>query len=83
MLKNTENPEVSAARRRLTDSPRTLCRKVSRVAADVNSQAGRDLMTVAIGHQNTWSLADWNAVLDKLDDCDLTVQEWLGAPCLK
>ena len=78
------NQELSAelvdARDLLLSDPKTLKRKVRNVAA------GRDkdprtvaLYSLAAGHRFNWTPADWQCVLDRLDDCDLTVREWLNA----
>jgi hypothetical protein len=35
------------------------------------------LYTLAAGHRFRWTPEDWAAVLNKLDDCELTVRAWL------
>ncbi len=35
------------------------------------------LFDVASGGRSTWTLADWEAMLDELDACQLTVGAWL------
>ena len=71
--------ELKQARAVLQDNPRVLRSKVKTVAA----RGDRDghaiaLYTLAAGHRFNWTPDDWAAVLNKLDDCDLTVGEWLG-----
>lgn len=71
--------ELKQARAVLEDSPRVLKLKVKRVAA----RGDRDgyalaLYTLAAGHRFNWTPEDWTAVLNKLDECDLTVGEWLN-----
>ena len=70
--------ELREARELLLSDPKTLKRKVRNVAA------GRDddprtlaLFTLAAGRRFNWTPDDWNIVLDKLDDCNLTVAQWL------
>lgn len=74
----TLDDELKAARELLENTPRILKRKVSVIAA----RGDRDpyalaLYTLAAGHKFNWTPEDWAAVLNKLDDSDLTVGEWL------
>jgi len=71
--------ELQAARDLLLADPKTLKRKVRNVAG------GRDkdprtvaLYSLAAGHRFNWTPDDWQCVLDKLDECELTVGEWLN-----
>jgi hypothetical protein len=76
--KNARSADLHSARARLLDDDRVLKRKVRCVAAagdtDPNALA---LYTLAAGHRFRWTPEDWAAVLNKLDDCELTVKEWL------
>ena len=58
--------------------PAVMRRMVRRVAAlgDKNQYA-LALYTLASGHRFSWTTEDWAAVLNKLDDCDVTVEVWL------
>ncbi len=70
--------ELRDARQLLLDDDRVLKRKVRRVAAaGDNDPRAMALYTLAAGHRFNWSPEDWAAVLNKLDSCELTVQEWL------
>lgn len=70
--------DLAQARDVLLDSPRTLKRKVCVVAAlgDRNGYA-LALYTLAAGHRFEWTPEDWTAVLEKLDNCDMTIKDWL------
>ena len=70
--------ELKQARAVLLDNPKILKRKVRRVSAlgDTNGYA-LALYTLAAGHKFNWTPEDWAAVLERLDNCDLTVGEWL------
>lgn len=79
-LANSIDHELRNARELLLDNERVLKRKVRRVAAEGdNSPNAMALYTLAAGHRFNWSTADWQAVLDKLDNCELTVGEWLSS----
>lgn len=71
---------VTDARALLLDNPKVLRRKVCNVAAagdtDENAMA---LYTLAAGHKFSWTPEDWRAVLRKLDECEVTVEDWLSA----
>ena len=72
---------LTEARELLENDPKVLRRKVRRVAAaGDNDPRALALYTLAAGHRFNWTPEDWAAVLNKLDDCDLTVAEWLAAP---
>ena len=72
---------LTEARELLENDPKVLRRKVRRVAAaGDNDPRALALYTLAAGHRFNWTPEDWSAVLDRLDDCDLTVGEWLAAP---
>ena len=77
-LKQEIDADLKQARDHLLANPRVLRRKVRRVAAagDHNDDA-MALYTLAAGHRFNWTGEDWAAVLNKLDTCELTVQEWL------
>ena len=77
-LDKSLDAELAQARDVLLDNPRVLRSKVRTVAAkgDRNGHA-LALYTLAAGHRFNWSPEDWQAVLDKLDSCELTVGEWL------
>ena len=70
---------LAEARQALLENPRVLRRKVRCVAAagDMDENA-LHLYTLAAGHKFQWTEADWAAVLNKLDSCELTVGEWLS-----
>ena len=69
---------MDAAREHLLDNTKVLRRKVCNVAAagdkDENALA---LYTLAAGHKFDWTPRDWRAVLNRLDHCEVTVEEWL------
>ena len=70
--------EMAQARDVLLDNPSILKRQVNRIAA----RGDRDgyalaLYTLAAGHRFEWTPDDWAAVLNKLDNCTMTVGEWL------
>lgn len=69
--------ELKEARQLLLSKPRTLKRKVRRVAGVSHTPEAEALYTLAAGHKFNWTQEDWAAVLDKLDNCELTVKEWL------
>ena len=72
---------ISEARALLLDNDKILRRKVRSVSAAVkHNEYTTALYTLAAGHKFDWTPADWEAVLHKLDDCELTVGEWLDAP---
>ncbi len=75
---NVHGADMHSARAMLLDNPRVLNRKVRCVAAagdtDDNAIA---LYTLAAGHRFRWTPEDWACVLNKLDDCELTVGAWL------
>lgn len=77
-LQQDWDAELRDARELLLANPRVLRTKVKRLAAkgdkDPNAMA---LYTLAAGRRFSWTLDDWKAVLDKLDECELTVGEWL------
>lgn len=78
MTQANEMPtELQQARARLLESEKTLKRKVRVVAADCYTVPAADLYTLAAGHKFEWTPQDWKAVLDRLDDCELTVEEYL------
>ena len=77
-LNQSLDAELAQARDVLLDAPRILKRKVRVISA----RGDRDpyalcLYTLAAGHKFSWTPEDWAAVLDKLDNCELTVKEWL------
>ena len=75
----TVEDDIRDARQRLLDNPRVLRRKVRCVAAAGDQdQNAMDLYTLAAGHKFQWTEADWAAVLNKLDECESTVEEWLN-----
>lgn len=71
--------DLADARALLLDNPKVLRRKVCNVAAagdaDENALA---LYTLAAGHKFSWTPEDWRAVLRKLDECEVTVADWLA-----
>jgi hypothetical protein len=71
--------ELAAARRFLLSEPKVLRRKVCNVVADPDTPAAQHIFTLALGHQHTWTPKDWKAVLDNLDENDMTVDEWLAS----
>lgn len=75
---NVNGADLHSARALLLDDDRVLKRKVRCVAAagdtDLNAIA---LYTLAAGHRFRWTPDDWKCVLEKLDDCELTVAAWL------
>ncbi len=79
---NVDGADLHTARAILLDNDRVLNRKVRCVAAagdtDDNAIA---LYTLAAGHRFRWTPDDWAAVLNKLDDCELTVRAWLKSEC--
>ncbi len=77
-LKRPQNSELEQARDVLLDNTRVLKSKV-RVVAQKGDRNGHALAlyTLAAGHRFAWTPDDWQAVLDKLDDCELTVEVWL------
>lgn len=79
-IPNVVDQGLTEARKRLLDNPRVLRRKVRCVAAAGDTdQNAVDLYTLAAGHKFMWTMDDWKAVLNKLDNCELTVEEWLSA----
>jgi hypothetical protein len=70
---------LADARNALLENPRVRQRKVRCVAAagDMDSDA-MHLYTLAAGHKFQWTPTDWTAVTDQLDNCELTVEEWLN-----
>jgi len=72
---------ISEARALLLDNEKILRRKVRSVAAaSKHNEYTEALYTLAAGHKFNWTPDDWSAVLNKLDNCELTVGEWLDAP---
>ena len=72
------NPHDPAdARAFLEQDERTLKRKVKNVAAE-NSDAAAAIFTVCKGERFEWTPEDWQMVLDRIDECELTVREWLA-----
>lgn len=70
--------QLADARKALLENPRVLRRKVRCVAAAGDTDANAmHLYTLAAGHKFQWTEADWAAVLNKLDSCELTVEDWL------
>lgn len=77
-LKQELDAELKAARDRLLEDPKILRRKVRRVSAlGDQHQPALDLYTLAAGHRFNWTPEDWTAVLEKLDNNDLTVREYI------
>lgn len=73
------NNDLTEARALLSSNPRTLRRKVRNVAAlGDKDPLALALYTLAAGHKFEWTNLDWAAVLNKLDECDLTIDEWLA-----
>lgn len=71
--------DLQAARQALLDDDRVLKRKVRCVAAEGDtSENALHLYTLAAGHKFEWTEADWRTVLNKLDECELTVGEWIN-----
>ncbi len=69
---------MDAAREYLLDNPKVLRRKVCRVAAAGDKdECALALYTLAAGHKFDWTPQDWRAVLNRLDHCEVTVEEWL------
>jgi hypothetical protein len=81
--KQAISADLKQARDVLLCDQRVLKSKVRTVAArgDQNGHA-LCLYTCAAGHKFNWTPDDWNAVLERLDSCELTVLEWLD-PCPK
>jgi hypothetical protein len=79
-LRKPQSGELDQARDVLLDNPAILRSKVRVVAAkgDTNGHA-LSLYTLAAGHRFAWTPDDWAAVLNKLDECELTVSDWLDA----
>ncbi len=76
-LEQPIDADLEAARRLLLDNPKILRRKVSAVAAAHTSKYAEALYTLAAGRRFNWSPEDWAAVLNRLDDSDLTVAQFL------
>ncbi len=75
---NVQSADLHSARLVLLDNPKTLKRKVRVVAAAGDGDpAAVALYTLAAGHRFRWTPEDWAAVLNKLDDCEMTVGTWL------
>ncbi len=71
--------QLADARKALLENPRVLRRKVRCVAAAGDTDANAlHLYTLAAGHKFEWTPTDWKAVLDRLSECELTVEEWLS-----
>ena len=69
---------LSEARDILLDDPKTLKRKVKNVAAQGDeNRFDRALYVLAAGHRFERTDDDWFAVLNKLDECEMPVGEWL------
>ena len=75
---NVDSADLHTARAHLLNNEKVLRRKVRCVAAagdtDDNAVA---LYTLAAGHRFQWTPNDWLAVLNHLDECELTVREYL------
>jgi len=70
---------MDAAREHLLDNPKVLRRKVRNVAAAGDKdECALALYTLAAGHKFDWTPRDWRAVLNRLDHCESTVEEWLN-----
>jgi len=77
---NVDSADLHTARATLLDNDKVLRRKVRCVAAAGDTDpAAVALYTLAAGHRFRWTPEDWTAVLNKLDDCELTVREYLNA----
>ena len=72
------NRDLCEARERLLSDPPILRRKVSVVSArgDTDPYAVA-LYTLAAGERFNWTPEHWNAVMDKLDHCEMKVGDWL------
>lgn len=79
-LRKPQSGELDQARDVLRDSDSIMRSKVRVVAAkgDRNGHA-LALYTLAAGHRFSWTPDDWAAVLNKLDECESTVSDWLDA----
>ncbi len=70
--------DLTVAARLLKSEPAVMRRRVRRISAlGDDNQYAMALYTLAAGHRFTWTTEDWAAVLNKLDDCDITVEVWL------
>lgn len=79
LKKAAANEAMAEARTLLLDNPKVLRRKVRNVAAvGDKDECALALYTLAAGHKFDWTPQDWRAVLNRLDNCESTVEEWLN-----
>lgn len=62
------------SRRSLSDCARMSVKAVARMPGP----AADELFNIAADGRTQWSLLDWQRVLDSLDSCDDSVNDWLA-----
>lgn len=69
---------LEAAAEKLESSERILRRRVRNVAS-TDTEYSQALFDLAAGRKFDWTPNEWRVVLDRLDNCELTVREYVDA----
>ncbi len=79
MLHSKPNPaDIADARQVLEQHPEIHRRKLRRVVLDGETRDYvQALFTLAAGYRFDWSLDAWQCVLNKIDESEATVGEWM------
>jgi hypothetical protein len=77
-LTSTPDQDLTHARELLLADPKVLYKKVSRLAATNGPQA-EALFTLAAGKKFDYTPDSWKIVIDRLDNCEAKVGDWLEA----